>query len=222
MERLSRLLPHDRAPLHNFLKHEYTTTKMSLNLVGPNGNKSTSRLFSKAAPAAFAFPQDMEVTAVEIIGILSNWLRSRDIVFRFASNGASNELMVKIANFCCNPVAEREVSNSAIFKMTSKPMRDDGYSHPDPKSGFDGAVMPNTLGWSITLHKEHNTKNENGDIWDHDNLMLTGLEPTLNGADPVRNVRFDSPAECVRHWPSVQLGDGLNLTMCVRYAKAHP
>jgi hypothetical protein len=106
--------------------------------------------------------------------------------------------------------------------MMQKAMRDYGYVLTD-------RLGNETKNWTQSLHRENNVKDVN-DPWNEQNLTLAGASPQCEydlgeGKNteevPLDNVPFASLANGVRRFPSLQRGDGLDLTRCVEYAKAH-
>ena len=172
--------------------------------------KDNLPLFANAPPQFLRFPQNEVVTVGEITAFLINWIRCHGIAFRFASNGASNYTIETMVNYFRAPSAKGPVGKNAICKMIQKAMRDTGlYMFPGGKK------------WTMSLHQSQNTRNFNGP-WNTANMDLNGMRHILGTNTQVTDVRFDSLAIGVQHFPSRTRGDGLNLTSCVQYAVTHP
>ncbi|KAF2821274.1 hypothetical protein CC86DRAFT_411572 [Ophiobolus disseminans] len=184
--------------------------------------KSTSALFSKAPPRTLEFPQDIEITACEILAFLPNWIRCHDVVFRFASNGVANQIVATIVNYFRRPDDKGDVDANSMCKIMGHTMCVTGYQYPGVEV-VNGVKKPRPHPWTNTRHKKHGTKDTLGSPWSHQDLTFAGKSPDLHGSETlVGNVRFDSLADGLQRWPSVQRGDGLRLTGCVQYAVAHP
>jgi hypothetical protein len=185
-------------------------------------HKSTSAIFADAPSRALLYPQTGNITAAEIMAFLPNSVRSHDIVFRFASNGATNKIMSTMANYFRQFDTKGAVDKNTLCHIMQKAMRDHGYDLTDA-NGNTG------IKWTNTLHKTTNMRNQDGP-WDGTNLTLRGVLPQCayylgdydNENEPIDNVPFASLATGVQRFPSIELGDGLDLTRCVQYAKAHP
>jgi hypothetical protein len=183
--------------------------------------KSTSAHFPYAAPRNLRLPQVGNITAPEMVAFLPNHLRSHDIVFRLASNGVTNQHIATMANYLLHSDKENGIDKNSLCHIMQKAMRDYGYAFADEKGN-------EALRWTNTLHKEHDVKNWYG-AWDEQNLSLAGLIPQClyelgnkdAGDELINNVTFASLAHDIKRWPSIELGDGLDLTRCVQYAVAH-
>jgi hypothetical protein len=184
--------------------------------------KNNSPIWPDAPSQFLVFAQGEPIVAAELIAFLPNTIRSHDVVFRFASNGYGNKTVETMVDHFRNPSAKGMVDKNTICKMMQKAMRDSGnYKYPftEVEHGQQKVVLKE---WTNGFHKKFNTKDLHG-AWNAANLELTGMTPDLSKTDLlIDNVRFDSLAVGVRRFPSVALGDGLNLTRCVQYAVANP
>jgi hypothetical protein len=186
--------------------------------------KSTKHLFKEAPPRDLAFPsEDQEkraipVTAVELLVLLPNWSRTLPVAFRLISYNCTNSIAVKIINHHRTPSDKGDVANNTFCSIIMNAFRSGGlFTYPTMVNGVSKIDK-----WTSSHHHKSNTKDYHG-VWDHKNLKLVGFKHDGHSSqEAVENVRFDSLAVGVECFPSVELGDGLNLTRCVQYAVAHP
>ncbi|KAH8725702.1 hypothetical protein GQ44DRAFT_726794 [Phaeosphaeriaceae sp. PMI808] len=186
--------------------------------------KSTAPLFQGAPDQHLRLPQEGNVTFVEIAAFLPNWLRSADVIFRLASNGHKNEYSAHAINYHRLPDDKGNVTNNTICKIFMQAMREADQAHIDP-SGLLGGDR-----WTQTRHDDCGLKDGLGQPWDAGNLTLTGMQPRLAHCNNrrtkfkaiVENIPFKDLAKRLRNWPSVEQGDGLDLTRCVHHAATHP
>jgi hypothetical protein len=191
--------------------------------------RSTKPLFLEAAPRNLAFPpptgklheQEKRATplaAVEILVFTPNWPRTYPVPYRLASNKCTTETAVKIIEFHRTLGDKNGVEKNTWCKLLQKIVRACGlHTYPTLKNG-----VLKTEKWTLRRHEEFNTKDYHGP-WDNKKLTLAGFKhDDYNSETSVENVCFDSLAIDVQRFPSVQIGDGLNLTRYVQYAVAHP
>ncbi|KAL5114856.1 hypothetical protein ACEQ8H_007233 [Pleosporales sp. CAS-2024a] len=186
-----------------------------------SARKDNSPLFSEAPHQLLAFPQREPITAAEILAFLPNYLRTHDVTFRMASNGATYKELGTIANYHRHASAKGDISHNSICKIMQKAMRDTGtYSYSTIKTEGGNSVHV-TEEWTNGQHQRSNTKDYYGP-WDQTNLEIKELIPNVDQEDLIDNVDFVSLAVGVQRYPSVALGDGLNLSRCVEFAVANP
>jgi hypothetical protein len=196
-----------------------------------NPRKSTNPHFSDAPPRDLAFPPEEElpvdeailaipITLCEFLSFLVNWYRTYDGAFRFASNAITTEIAVAIINYFRDPGDKGEICNNALCHIVTNAFEAGGvHKYTTVKDGVT-KILP----WSLGRHQEENTKDYYGP-WDHENLTLTGFRHDGESSfenEKLMSVPFASLANGVQRLPSVQRGDGLNLTRCVQWAVAHP
>jgi hypothetical protein len=192
--------------------------------------KDTKGLFDDAPPRDLAFPPEellladeerlaIPITLCEIFAFLVNWYRTYPVAFRCASNGLTTQLAKQMIHYYRVAGHKGEVGNSTLCKIIGNAMGACGlHMYPEVTKSGDTKDEP----WSLTRHANNNTKNYWGP-WDHRKLTLTGFRHDGNSSSSEdENVSFASLAEGVQRFPSVQHGDGSNLTRCVQYAVAHP
>ena len=190
--------------------------------------KSNNPIFPAAPPLNLAFPMWGKITASEIIGLLPNWLRSHDVVFRLTSNGIKNQIAANmVEHFRHHDPEKGKVIGNSICKLMETAMRDHGYTFPEMKI-VKGTLTPVEEEWTQTRHVKYNLKDNYG-TWDPEDLSVAdfflqceyGLGKRGSGRI-IENVSMASLGNGVKNFPSVQTGDGLDLTRCVQYAIAHP
>jgi hypothetical protein len=192
--------------------------------------KDTKGLFDDAPSRDLAFPPEellladeeklaIPITLCEIFTFLVNWYRTYPIAFRCASNGLTTQLAKQMIHYYRVAGHKGEVGNSILCKIVGNAMGACGlHIYPEVTKSGDTKDEP----WSLTRHANNNTKNYWGP-WDHQKLTLTGFRHDGNSSSSEdENVSFASLAKGVQRFPSVQRGDGSNLTRCVQYAVAHP
>ncbi|CAO2653652.1 Nn.00g030630.m01.CDS01 [Neocucurbitaria sp. VM-36] len=173
--------------------------------------KPNTAIFGNDAPSAqLRMPQDADITAAELIAFLPNWLRSYDVVYRFAQNGMDTATLSNILNYHRTSTKGYAMINNSLCKVIQNTMRDSGYE-----------------GWTVKKHKAGLYERED-EAWDERSLSLTGFELSSGASErkrvgrPVENVAFASLANDIERYPEETTGDGLNLTRCVMYAVANP
>ncbi|KAH7084314.1 hypothetical protein FB567DRAFT_550323 [Paraphoma chrysanthemicola] len=187
---------------------------------------SNHRLFEDAPPEDLQFAQTGTFTAAEIVTFFPKALESHDIVHRLASNGMSNQIVADIINYHRVASFKGSVTNTALCHTMQKAMRDGmvlrGQTVSDTEL-IDADDEEDKKAWSKKLHEKLDLKNKDGP-WDHNNLTLAGCYPQSFYRDQtfVAKIPFKSLARGVDRFPSVQRGDGADLTRCVQYAVAHP
>jgi hypothetical protein len=186
--------------------------------------KSTKPLFGEAPPRDLAFPSEDEeqraipVTAVELLVFCPNWARTLPVAFRLASNDCTNSVAVKIINHHRIPSDKGEVMKNTFCTIMLNAFRSGGvFMYLIMEKG-----VPKMKKWTSTHHRQFNTKDHYG-VWNHGKLTLAGYKHDGRSSNEVvKNVRFESLAINLKRFPSMEFGDGLNLTRCVQYALEHP
>jgi hypothetical protein len=183
-------------------------------------------IFKVAPPRCLGFPQQGDITAAEIFTFLPNSARSHDIAFRFATNGMNNQTAATIANYFRASEKQKKVTANTICKLFQQPMRASMQYKYTVVEELHGKEVVKEKMWSVGLHQRFNTKSMweavNGP-WDSKSLSLAGMNVDVGARHVlVNNVPFASLADGVHRFPSIEEGDGLNLTRCVLYAVTHP
>jgi hypothetical protein len=183
--------------------------------------RDNSRYYEDAPTQYLAFPQNEPITAVELLVLDPNKIRSYDTIFRLHSNGVTNQVIETIVNYHRDEMVKGGVEANNLLKVMQKHMRARRIHFYPMMKKVRGGMEQVDEPWTSTLHKKFNTKDHYGP-WDPNNLECTGYSPDLGNQNLVPNVRFDSLAKDMKRYPSIVCGDGLNLTRCVQYAAAHP
>ncbi|KAF1912950.1 hypothetical protein BDU57DRAFT_581358 [Ampelomyces quisqualis] len=187
--------------------------------------KTNVPIFKTAPSRHLAFPQQGDITVAEIFAFLPNAVRSHDIAFRFATNGMNNHTAATIANYFRAPEDNKKATANNMCKLIQTPMRACGKYSYTVQTPVDGELKAVVKGWSVGLHQKFNTKSMweviNGP-WDSKKLSLADLNVDVGAHHKlINNVSFASLAVGVHRFPSIEQGDGLNLTRCVLYALTH-
>ncbi|KAF9730857.1 hypothetical protein PMIN01_10815 [Paraphaeosphaeria minitans] len=150
----------------------------------------------------------LDVTIVELLTFLPRYIYSSDMVERIASNGGSQQTIMKIMN--AHLLLSVPMEKNFLLHVLQSRMRHKG--NQTATGGYDYTK------WTIGTHQPllgH----------DEDNLNIAGMRtrfeienfPAFRDAD---SVAFKNMADRVKVWPAGD--DALNLTHCVRYASMHP
>jgi hypothetical protein len=156
-----------------------------------------------------------------LITFLPNWLREHDPVFRLTSNGATNALITEILNHHHESSDKGDVMNNSVCKMTQTAMRQNNdYLYPVSKMVDDEEEIKQEK-WSILHHNKSNTK-DHWENWDSRSLAVGKVHyGNHNRSVPLESVDFKILGKGVKVFPSLENGDGLDLTRCVQYAMKH-
>ncbi|KAH4153185.1 hypothetical protein HBI42_169760 [Parastagonospora nodorum] len=157
-----------------------------------------------APPYHLPFPTGARLTAYELLAFLPNSLRSPDIVYRFASNGASRRAIWTIVNSARD--LQKEWTPNQCGSILAQVMN---------RAGFEG--------WVITAHWDWHSALKN--TWDESNLEVTGFktlgkQQEADDLDKNRHVPFKDLAVSVRRWP--QGDEALDLTRMVKHCVENP
>lgn len=126
--------------------------------------KLNTPLFGSNAPnAQLRMPPHANIIAAELIVFLPNWLRSYDVIFRFAQNGMDTAMLVNILNYHRTSTKGYAMLNNSLCKIMQNTMRDNGYD-----------------GWTIMKHKAGDYRNAK-EVWNKENLELTGFRTAPRG-----------------------------------------
>lgn len=157
----------------------------------------------------------------QIVTFLPNWLREHDPVFRLHSNGATTGLIAEVIKHHHESSDKGEVMNNSLCKMTQTAMRmDNRYLYYVPKVVENQEVLVEER-WSISHHTQNNTKDLWG-IWDSNSLAVSNVHfSNRRRHGPLESVEFTTLSGGVKVLPSLENGDGLDLTRCVQYALQH-
>jgi hypothetical protein len=147
------------------------------------------------------FPSHANLTAYELIAFLPNSIRCSDVVYRFASNGASRHILWVMINTGrdLQKTWTADQCGSAICKTMGK-------------AGY--------VGWTLRKHNDWQADKESG--WDETTLAVDSFQTTIDQrtqGDPDM-VPFKNLAKGVRNMPEGD--DALDLTRMVRYAVKFP
>jgi hypothetical protein len=183
--------------------------------------RDNGRYYEDAPTQYLAFPHNEPITAVELLVLDPNKIRSYDTNFRLHSNGVTNQVVETIVNYHRDEMAKGGVEANNLLKVMQKTMRARQIHFYPIMKKIDGEMEQVDELWTSKSHKKFNTKDHYGP-WNPNNLECTGYSPDLGNQNLVPNVRFDSLAKDMKRYPSIVRGDGLNLTRCVQYAAAHP
>jgi hypothetical protein len=183
--------------------------------------RDNGRYYEDAPTQYLAFPHNEPITAVELLVLDPNKIRSYDTNFRLHSNGVTNQVVETIVNYHRDEMAKGGVEANNLLKVMQKTMRARQIHFYSIMKKVDGEMEQVDELWTSKSHKKFNTKDHYGP-WNPNNLECTGYSPDLGNQNLVPNVRFDSLAKDMKRYPSIVRGDGLNLTRCVQYAAAHP
>ena len=145
-------------------------------------NKDTFEPY--APPYHLPFLAGARLTAYELLAFLPNSLRSPDIVYRFASNGASRRAIWAIVNSARD--LQKEWTPNQCGSILAQVMN---------RAGFEG--------WMITAHWDWHSALKN--TWDESNLEVTGfktlgIQREADHLDKNRHVPFKDLAVSVRRW----------------------
>jgi hypothetical protein len=192
--------------------------------------KDTRALCPGAPTSNLAFPPEetqpddesrlaIPITITELVVFLNNWaVRTYPGAFRCASNGVSMQIVADMINYHRTPGNKGPVTRSPFGHALATAIRS-GRLHTY-STLKNGVIVPTK--WTFTLHQKESTKDFHGP-WDENKLTLTGFRHDGHSShSKTENVSFASLASGVQRLPSVERGDGLNLTRCVQYAIAHP
>ncbi|KAF2201954.1 hypothetical protein GQ43DRAFT_485933 [Delitschia confertaspora ATCC 74209] len=162
------------------------------------------------------FPANANLTAAEIMCFMPDWLKSKDVIMRFASNGATGLIISNIFNhYRVMPNGSAWPANHAI-KMIQNTVRDAN------KKNVRGFVA----GWQIRKHEPYIPL-----TWDFNTLFVGDFKipgkshpkgPATSGSNlPAAPIQFrELLSALVLSVPTE--GDALDLTRMVQYAAAHP
>ncbi|KAH7385352.1 hypothetical protein DE146DRAFT_200005 [Phaeosphaeria sp. MPI-PUGE-AT-0046c] len=148
-------------------------------------------------PHSIGFPAHANITAYELVTFLPNSLRSTDVVYRFASNGATRSAIWSMVNTARDLQKEWRIELCGL--AVNKTMEDAGYD-----------------GWTMKLHDRW--KNALTVIWDERQLNVDNFRTfaELHGGDrPKEATPFKNLALFVRSM--LQGNDALDMTRMVQY-----
>jgi hypothetical protein len=154
-----------------------------------------------APPHDLPFPRHANLTAYELLAFLPNSIQSVDVLYRFASNGATRRAIWSIVNSARD--LPKEWHKNSCGSVITKSMNDAGF-----------------LGWTMTIHDLWHTKMTN---WNEARMDVFGFrtpedfQGKPNGTD---NIPFKDLAISVRRFPHGD--DALDLTRMVLYCQQNP
>ncbi|PSN70870.1 hypothetical protein BS50DRAFT_467822, partial [Corynespora cassiicola Philippines] len=148
------------------------------------------------------FPENANITAVELLTFLPECIKSPDIVYRFASNGVTRQTVWAIVNQ--NRGIGKFIHANRIGNWMYKAMRAAGY-----------------VGWTINSHHKwhHKAKYQ----WNEDDICVNEFAappPSQSNEYSGHNIAFASLKDGVRNIPTKL--DALDLTRMVEYAVNNP
>ncbi|KAL5114858.1 hypothetical protein ACEQ8H_007235 [Pleosporales sp. CAS-2024a] len=147
------------------------------------------------------FPPTARITAYELLTFLPNSIQCPDVVYRFATNGASRKAVCAITN-TARDLPKEWTSNQCGTAITKTMVR----------SGFDK--------WSLSVHDLFHAPMQ--DKWDETSLGIAGsIAPDALFKDvDARSIPFKDLALSVRRWPRGD--DALDLTRMVGHCVDNP
>ncbi|KAF2742287.1 hypothetical protein M011DRAFT_289530 [Sporormia fimetaria CBS 119925] len=151
------------------------------------------------------------ITAVEILTFLPNWLKSQDVVERLMRNGGKTGNFSLISN-TCRVMVKGVVSNSTLVRT------------------MQGATAPRGQAGKVRYQGWTPGKHEVPQGWDTTTISVTGFRPPYvthpGKAMPNNNfnaavdpIPFYKLADGVKYFPAGP--DGLDLTRCIGYHLQH-
>ena len=171
---------------------------------GVSGSANTPKKHNRLAGAPsqnLPFPQGpCNITVIEIVCFLPQWLKSIDVIDRIISNGGSAGAIAKMIGLL-RDTGDESISSCSVLRMMQKPMKSRGgqYKH-----------------WAVGTHIPPPGH-------DPSSISVTGFRtPAQTHKGPSKaqtSVPFKDLAKNLKSLP--QITDALDLTRCVQY-HMHP
>jgi hypothetical protein len=184
-------------------------------------------VFYKAPSENLKFPDWGVITASEFIVFAPNWLRSIDPVFRLVSNGLTSQIAAIMHEHYrhLDSSKTKAIDRTTFTHIIRKAMRDHGYDITTTET-INGQLVPVVKPWTIGQHVQHGMKDWFGP-WDEEDLSVAVLRVQCEhdlgkkSGDLVDNIPTASLANGVKRFPSLETGDGMDLTRSVEIAVAN-
>jgi hypothetical protein len=159
--------------------------------------------FGRGCPSKnIPFPASANVTAVELSTFLPNCVKSADVVYRFASNGASHNVLWAIINTC--RVLEKEWTRGKCGTFVYKAMR---------QAGFDK--------WTFGIHKRW--YEARAATWNERSISVAGFRtPCQIGEGGTQSAGVPFANLAVDIWRFPKGAGALDLMRMVDYCVVHP
>lgn len=162
----------------------------------------TGSLGPNAPSRNLAFPKSANLTAVELLTFLPQYLKSADVVYRFISNGGTRSVLTAIVNTTRDLDRPWDINRSGWWMC--KAMRGAGYN-----------------GWTTRTHDRWHAVQQ--PTWDETKINTAGFRTPseIEKSDEMdKPILFANLGIDVRSFP--QGGDALDLTRMVQYAMQNP